>query len=98
MKLRLDRERVERVGRMSRASSARAGRVLLVDDEPDNLHTLERLWGVRYEVSAPPDPAEALEIVRREPLDVIITAQRMPGMLGTELLARVKQVDDDNIR
>lgn len=98
MKLRLDKERVERLGRMSRAPSTCAGRVLLVDDEADNLHTLERLLGVRYEVFATTEPTEALGIVERERLDVVITDQRMPGMLGTELLARIKQIDDDNVR
>lgn len=98
MKIELDEARVERLGRMSRPPAVRAGRILLVDDEPDNLHTLERLLGLRYEVFATTSPSQALDIVRREPLDVIITDQRMPGMLGTELLARIKQIDDDNVR
>ena len=36
--------------------------------------------------------SEALEIMEREPFDMIVTDVRMPGMDGTELLSRVREL------
>jgi diguanylate cyclase (GGDEF)-like protein len=67
-------------------------RILLVDDEPENLRALERTLRVRFDCVACTTPAEALDKVRRESFAVIISDQRMPGMVGTELLAQVASI------
>jgi len=75
------------------------GHILLVDDEPENLDGLQALLeGEGYQVSATTQPAEALEITQSTKVDLIISDQRMPMMLGTELLSAVKADSDDNVR
>lgn len=64
-------------------------RVLIVDDEPDILEALKDviegfLDGVEV-ITADSGPA-ALEYLRREPVDLIITDQKMPGMTGLQFL------------
>jgi DNA-binding NtrC family response regulator len=65
--------------------------VLVVDDEPEIRATLARaigraLPGTRVVTAA--DGQEALARLAAEPVDVIVTDYRMPGMTGVELLAR----------
>lgn len=75
------------------------GHILLVDDEAENLDGLAALLETNgYEVTASISPHEALEVVKNRPVDLIISDQRMPLMLGTELLSAVKAHTDDNIR
>lgn len=66
---------------------------LLVDDEPMLLRSLTRLlastcpnWTCITAGSA----AEALELLERQPVDVVLTDFNMPGMSGGQLLARVQ--------
>ena len=40
----------------------------------------------------------ALEVLAREPVALVISDQRMPGMEGTELLARSRQIAPDTVR
>ena len=66
--------------------------VLLVDDEVDFLESLgQRLelrgLGVLTATSGP----EALEIITREQVDVVVLDVRMPGMDGIETLRRIKE-------
>ena len=61
--------------------------ILLVDDEVDNVEALERLFRRKYNVFAATSGREALRILEREPIALILTDQRMPGMTGVELLA-----------
>ncbi|MEA3190507.1 MAG: hypothetical protein QOD77_1089 [Thermoplasmata archaeon] len=66
--------------------------VLLVDDEPDILESLQSylqatLPGVRILVAA--NAAAALPLVSQA--DVIVSDLRMPGMDGLELLTRVRR-------
>lgn len=98
MKLRIGQDQVERLTRLSAKPASYAARLLVVDDEPENLATVVRLLEGRYEVVATTDPAEALRLAQTTRFDVVITDQRMPHMLGTELLSRIKAVDDDNVR
>ncbi len=80
-------------------SRARRGHVLLVDDERENLDGLEAVLSAEgYEVSATTSPEEALAVARTRGVDLIISDQRMPVMLGTELLAAIKAHSDDNMR
>lgn len=64
-------------------------RILVVDDESDNLKALERTLRGKYQVTSVEDPREALDLVEKEPFAVVISDHKMPGMLGTELLSEV---------
>lgn len=72
--------------------------VLLVDDEARVLDSLEALLGMDYQVLRADRPDEALRLVAAEQPAVIVSDQRMPGMLGTELLARCRDVAPDTVR
>lgn len=64
--------------------------VLLVDDDPFMLAVLADMLGdepVRVLTAA--SGPEALAVVEREPVAVILCDQSMPGMSGTEVLAQV---------
>jgi DNA-binding NtrC family response regulator len=62
--------------------------ILAVDDEPINLRLMERLLRRHFTVLTANNGEEALDIVQREDISLIITDQRMPGMQGTELLRK----------
>lgn len=64
--------------------------VLCVDDEPLILNALKALLRLRYHVITTTDPFEALDILKTGKVAVIISDQRMPEMLGTELLSQAK--------
>lgn len=65
-------------------------RILIVDDEPHVLKSLERtLMDEDYEVMTTTSGEEALELVRRYRFNVVISDERMPGMLGSDLLATI---------
>lgn len=73
--------------------------LLLVDDEENVLAALRRLlraegWLVLSATSA----EEALQLMARHEVDVILSDQRMPGMTGVELLRRAKQLYPETIR
>lgn len=72
--------------------------VLIVDDEPRVLDSLEALLAADHRVLRADRGADALRILAEEPVAVIISDQRMPGMLGTELLARSLTVAPDTAR
>ncbi len=72
--------------------------VLIVDDEPRVLDSLEALLAMDYRVRRAERGEDALRILAAEPVAVIISDHRMPGMLGTELLARSLTVAADTVR
>jgi DNA-binding NtrC family response regulator len=73
-----------------------AGRVLIVDDEPGTRDALaEILSDDGYEVSVAADGEEALEKVRAEAPDMVISDLRMPKLDGLELLARSLDADSE---
>lgn len=66
--------------------------ILLVDDEPAVTAGLRRTlrkdpWRILEAHSGP----EALTVLAREPVDVVISDEAMPGMSGCELLAEVRR-------
>jgi C4-dicarboxylate-specific signal transduction histidine kinase len=74
-------------------------RVLIVDDEPALLESLEALLEDDFDVVTAPGGREALERLAAGPaIDVVLTDQRMPGMLGVDLLVEVSQRYPDTIR
>ena len=72
--------------------------ILFVDDERQILISLRALFRNDYRVSVANEGKEALEILRRDQVDAIISDQRMPNMLGHELLRRAKKVSPGTMR
>ena len=64
--------------------------VLFVDDEPDNLTVFEAACAERFSVLIASSAAQALELMRRHQVLVLLADQRMPHMTGLELLARTR--------
>lgn len=64
-------------------------RVLVVDDERQTVRAVKYLLRRKYEVIGATRGEEALEILKERPVDVVLCDQRMPGMTGDQLLARV---------
>ena len=64
--------------------------VLCVDDEPNILSSLKRLFRPQgYRVHTAESGAQALELLEREHVDLIISDMRMPFMDGSQFLEQV---------
>ena len=63
-------------------------RVLIVDDEPDNLALLYRTLRGKYEIVQTTSPLEALEILKNDHFSCILSDHKMPEMDGVEFLKR----------
>ncbi len=72
--------------------------ILFVDDEPMILSSLNMLFKRHYKVFMAENGFAALDIIRSVPIKVIISDQRMPGMLGHELLREVKELSPNTVR
>jgi len=74
-------------------------KVLFVDDEPHVTEALKRVLRKQpYEVLSANSAEGALEILAREPVDVVVSDERMPGMSGSQFLAIVCRDYPDTIR
>jgi signal transduction histidine kinase len=71
------------------------GGILLVDDDSPNLDVLAAILSPPFKVHTAESGMAALGIVAEQPLDVIITDQRMPEMTGVELLEKVRATRPD---
>jgi diguanylate cyclase (GGDEF)-like protein/PAS domain S-box-containing protein len=73
--------------------------LLLVDDEPNILASLKRLFRRDGHVILTANSgAQGLELLSRQKVDLIISDQRMPGMTGVEFLRAAKALYPDTIR
>jgi signal transduction histidine kinase len=72
--------------------------ILVVDDEADNVDALERLFRRKYNVLKATSGREALQVLAREKVSLILTDQRMPGMTGVELLAESMEEHPEAVR
>jgi response regulator RpfG family c-di-GMP phosphodiesterase len=69
-----------------------AATVLLVDDEANILSALRRLLRpAGYRILTAESGAEALELLETDPVDLVISDMRMPGMDGAAFLTRVRE-------
>jgi len=71
--------------------------ILVVDDEPDILESVEDILRstVPAKVLGARSGDEALQVLQREPVRLVISDFRMPGMDGCQLLRRVKVLYPD---
>lgn len=72
--------------------------ILYVDDERSNRVVFEHSFKDKFVVRSAPGAAEALEILKTDPVAVLVTDQRMPGMTGNELLEQVKLLYPNVVR
>ena len=80
------------------ASTTPKARVLFVDDEPRILTTMRMLFRSQYEVFFAESGPKALDLLRTQPVDVIVSDQRMPGMTGIELLRTARDLNPNAMR
>lgn len=73
---------------------AKKRKLLLVDDEVDIIIFLKQLLKDEgYSSVTANSGQEALQIVKNEPIDILITDIRMPEMDGIELIDKVSKID-----
>jgi len=66
-------------------------KLLYVDDEPNNLFTLDIALKKWYAVLTLDDPTQALRVIAEEEVKVLLTDQRMPNITGLELAKMVQE-------
>ncbi len=89
-------EQVPGVPATSRETDASEITVLVVDDEPSNLTSLEKTFvreGMR--VLTADGARAALELVRKHRVQVVLTDLMMPGVNGVELLRALKEISPE---
>src|SRR5690348_8049209 len=65
--------------------------ILYVDDELDNLLVFEAAFEDDFNIFTANSGNEAIEILERESIPVVVADQRMPGMSGAELFGIIRQ-------
>lgn len=83
---------------MSNNGAAEKHSLLLVDDEPEILFSLQGLLRREFNLFIAESGAQALEVLQQHPIHVVMSDQRMPEMTGVELMRRVKVEYPDAIR
>lgn len=73
--------------------------ILLVDDEPNILRALTRMFSEdNYEIFTANSGEEGLELLKKHEIQVVISDQRMPNMLGSDFLSRVNHLYPETVR
>ena len=77
-----------------------AGRhtLLVVDDEPDVVKSVQDLLRLDYRVLGATRPADAMKLMETEEVHLVMTDQRMPEMTGVEFLSQVRGEHPEAVR
>ncbi|MCQ4345921.1 response regulator [Pseudomonas stutzeri] len=73
-------------------------RILFVDDEERILRSLAMQFRRQYEVLTESDPRRALERLKNERIEIVVSDQRMPQMSGAELLEQASAIAPQTLR
>jgi len=76
-------------------------RLLFVDDDPQILRSLARIFRshvTRWELVFAENALIALDLLQRDRFDLVVTDLEMPGMTGAALLAEVKRAFPSTVR
>lgn len=73
-------------------------RILCVDDDPKILRSLKWVLERDYEVLTAESGESALRVIQHHDFEVVISDQRMPGMMGADFLDVVRQIRPRTIR
>lgn len=63
--------------------------VLYVDDEENNLISFKALFRIKYNILTAISGDEAINVLKNNNVNVIVTDQRMPNMTGVEFLEKI---------
>lgn len=84
---------------LKKAMRSKKPKMLVVDDEPDNLDLLYRTFRREFNVFKADSGVHALEILKEQgEVAVIISDQRMPEMKGTEFLSKTLSEFPNTVR
>ena len=72
--------------------------ILVVDDEAENLRVFELSFRRDFTILTADGGEAALEILNVEPVAVIVSDHRMPGMSGVELLSQAREMAPETVR
>lgn len=72
--------------------------ILYVDDERQNLVSFKATFRKHYTIYSAQSGKEAIEILRKQEIDLIISDQRMPEMTGVQLFEKILPEFPDAIR
>jgi len=72
--------------------------ILVVDDEVSNLNALQRALRHEYNVFTATNGEDALSVMEKNNIALIMADYRMPGITGIELLEKARQKHPDTIR
>lgn len=73
--------------------------VLFVDDEVGILKAVQRVFAdTDITVISATDGRQALEIIEKQEIDVVVSDNMMPGMKGIDLLRRIKTISPDTVK
>ncbi len=73
-------------------------KILIVDDEEDNLALLYRTLRAKYDITKASNAIEALETLKKQEFDCILSDHKMPIMDGVEFLKRVYDMRPKTMR
>src|SRR5882672_8165146 len=72
--------------------------LLVVDDEPDLVQSVQDLLRFDYRVLGATRASEGLKMMQGERVHIVMSDQRMPEMTGVELLRRVRETNPETVR
>jgi len=72
--------------------------ILYVDDEPENLRIFELAFRRDFAILTAGSAEEGLECLNTQPVALVLSDHRMPGMTGVDFLSRVRELDPKTVR
>src|SRR4051812_44041931 len=72
--------------------------ILYVDDEQNNLISFKATFRMKYNVFTAISGDDAIKLLDSQPIDIIITDQRMPNMTGVQFLESILEKHPDPMR
>ncbi|MCG8592463.1 MAG: ATP-binding protein [Proteobacteria bacterium] len=72
--------------------------ILYVDDEVENLRIFELAFRREFSILTASSGEEGLRILNENPVAVVLSDHRMPGMTGVEVLSRAAELDPKTMR
>jgi DNA-binding NtrC family response regulator len=69
--------------------------VLVVDDERGPRESLRLVLAAQFDVLTAESAEEALDVIRRQKVDVVTLDLKMPGVSGAQALAEIRTIDPD---